>query len=341
MPCSLCRKVSRSERFIQIEQLLLDHPDGLHQIEMARRLGVHKSTICRDVAILTSMLPLMEDSSGRILLNKSGYLHTLRLTMHELEALHLSARLFCKVMKFPFPHASAALRKLAEAQGKVSPALASRIRDTAEELDWFVSGNSKKYSAYRKIIEDLGIAISEKRPVVISHFSRGKQIFQQFRLFPVTLEPHPEGKAVHLIGWDIDTDPPFFRTIKSERIESIILGSPAPELFATIPIDLLHEQLRNAWNIWTSDSEPVTVRLRFSTDVSDRVVETQWHASQSIEPLPDGGLIWIGHIAEPKEMYPWIRGWGPDVEVLEPEWLREQHREDFLRGVSLYKGTDV
>jgi len=332
--------MSRSERFIQIEQLLLDHPEGLYQIELARRLGVHKSTMCRDVAILSTMLPLFEEADGRIRLNKNGYLHTLRLTMHELEALHLSARLYCKVMKFPFPHASAALRKLAEAQGKVSPALASRIRDTAEELDYFISSNSTEYSAYRKIIEDLGIAISEKRPVITSHFSQGKQTTQQFRLLPVTLEPHPEGKAVHLIGWDIDTKEPFFRTIKSERIESIILESPAPGLFATIPMDLLRERLQHAWNIWTSDDEPVTVRLRFSADVAYRVTETQWHASQSLENLPDGRLIWTGRIAEPKEMYPWIRGWGPDVEVLEPEWLREQHREDFLRGVRLYERLD-
>jgi CRISPR-associated endonuclease/helicase Cas3 len=28
-------------------------------------------------------------------------------------------------------------------------------------------------------------------------------------------------------------------------------------------------------------------------------------------------------VAEPQEMLPWIRGWGADVEVLEPEELRE------------------
>jgi predicted DNA-binding transcriptional regulator YafY len=333
--------MSRSLRFPQIEQLLLDHPEGLHRADIARRLGVHKSTIGRDITLLTSQLPLIEEADGRIRLDRHGYLHTIHLTMHELEALHLSARLFSKVMRFPFPHASAALRKLADAQGRVSPALAARIRDTAEELDEFISASSGDYATYRKVIEELGIAISEMRPVKISHFSREKQSTRQFHLFPVTLEPHPEGKAVHLIGWDLDAEEPFFRTIKTERIDSVILEPPDPDLFACIPTERMMEGLRNAWSIWSTDAPPIPVRLCFSSVVADRVAETQWHSSQKLDYLPDGRLIWSALIAEPKEMYPWIRGWGPDVEILEPEDLRLRHRSDLERGVALYaeKGT--
>ena len=43
-----------------------------------------------------------------------------------------------------------------------------------------------------------------------------------------------------------------------------------------------------------------------------------------IEEQPDGSLIWRAKVAEPQEMLPWIRGWGADVEVLEPEDLRER-----------------
>jgi hypothetical protein len=52
------------------------------------------------------------------------------------------------------------------------------------------------------------------------------------------------------------------------------------------------------------------------------VQETRWHRSERTEPQPDGSLVWRAQIAEPKEMLPWIRGWGADVEVLGPEGLR-------------------
>jgi CRISPR-associated endonuclease/helicase Cas3 len=42
-----------------------------------------------------------------------------------------------------------------------------------------------------------------------------------------------------------------------------------------------------------------------------------------VEEQPDGSLLWRARVAEPQEMLPWIRGWGADVEVVEPEGLRE------------------
>lgn len=74
------------------------------------------------------------------------------------------------------------------------------------------------------------------------------------------------------------------------------------------------EYLSSAWSIWTSDHEPVDVILRFNARVARRVQETRWNRSEQVEAQPDGTLIWRAQIAEPKEMLPWIRGWGADVE---------------------------
>jgi len=42
-------------------------------------------------------------------------------------------------------------------------------------------------------------------------------------------------------------------------------------------------------------------------------------------------------IAVPIEMYPWIRGWGKDVEIIEPAWLREKHRKECEEVLERYK----
>lgn len=111
---------NKAERLLQIERLLLHSERGKTQSELAKIFGVSKATIHRDIQSLSTGGYIYEDDSRRLRMDPSQYLHNVRLSMYELEALHLSARLFSRVMKFPFPHASSALRKLADAQRRVS-----------------------------------------------------------------------------------------------------------------------------------------------------------------------------------------------------------------------------
>ncbi|AFG36507.1 helix-turn-helix transcriptional regulator [Spirochaeta africana] len=327
------RFASQAERRDQLEQLLLHSPVGYTQAELVARLQTSKATIHRDIQYLSMHLPVLEEGR-RYRIDPAGYLHNVRLSMHELEALHLSARLFARVMKFPFPHASAALRKLADAQSRVSQALADQILQTAEDIDGFTSPID--YSRYRSVIEQLGRAMSESRPVLVSHYSARKQTEQRFTLFPITLEPHHEGRAVHLLAWDISTASEQFRTIKIERITRLELQPSAPQIASRIPRERLQQRLQHAWGIWSSDDPPQQVRLQFSAAVAQRVRETHWHHSMTLTDHPDGSLECRMQIAEPREMYPWIRGWGPDVQILEPEWLQQQHKEDIRAMARMY-----
>ena len=77
--------------------------------------------------------------------------------------------------------------------------------------------------------------------------------------------------------------------------------------------------------------------LLFSPAVAHRVRETIWHASQEIEERPDGSVLWRARIAEPLEMYPWIRGWGADVEILSPAGLREAFRQEVEKMRKMYE----
>ena len=55
------------------------------------------------------------------------------------------------------------------------------------------------------------------------------------------------------------------------------------------------------------------------------------------ELLPNGDLIWSTQVAEWREMLPWIRGWGADVEVLEPKALRREIEREVLRLAKVYQ----
>ena len=61
-----------------------------------------------------------------------------------------------------------------------------------------------------------------------------------------------------------------------------------------------------------------------------------WHPSQAIDDLEDGGCLLTVRVAEMREMIPWIRSWGPDVEVLEPPALRREIAADARRAAAVY-----
>ena len=121
-------KLMRSERAVQVAfcrrgcaeqsvvQDTLDACTGQNNMEMYRavaqiasRLGVHRSTILRNLADIQA--PVSE-AHGRYFIDREAYLVNLRLTLHEALSVHLAGRLMATCMDRANPHAAAAaLRK--------------------------------------------------------------------------------------------------------------------------------------------------------------------------------------------------------------------------------------
>ncbi|MDP1624687.1 MAG: CRISPR-associated helicase Cas3' [bacterium] len=62
---------------------------------------------------------------------------------------------------------------------------------------------------------------------------------------------------------------------------------------------------------------------------------------ERIEPTEDGGCLWSAEVAEWREMLPWVRGWGADCEVLEPENLRKSLMREAQELAELYKLVEM
>jgi predicted DNA-binding transcriptional regulator YafY len=76
--------------------------------------------------------------------------------------------------------------------------------------------------------------------------------------------------------------------------------------------------------------------LRFSPKVTRRVQESVWHPSQTLEIGDDGGCRLRLRVAHPVEMKPFIRGWGPNCEVLAPDWLRAEIAAEMRQAAAVY-----
>jgi CRISPR-associated endonuclease/helicase Cas3 len=320
------RSSSKAERLLRLEQLLLAFPEGLRKAEIARRLGVHRATVGRYIEELSHRLPIWEDEN-LFGINRDDYLTHVRLTIHESMALHLAARLMATRTDKHNPHAASALRKLGSALDKFAPQISHHLLVSAEVMD----GQAQRHDpVYLEVLETLTRAWSDGRMAHLWHRMDDGRVFD-YDFAPYFIEPYAIGQTSHVIGW---REPPgALRTFKLERIQRIELTSKP----YTIPEDFdPRETLADAWGIWYTEAEPVEVVLKFHPRVAGRVRETQWHRSEAVEEQPNGSLLWRARVAEPQEMLPWIRGWGADVEVVEPLELRDRLMGESRRSAEIY-----
>ena len=234
--------------------------------------------------------------------------------MHEVLAIHLATRLLATRSDKQNPHAASALRKLGVALQRLDKNVSGHLLRSADVMD---EDANFRDPVYLKVLETLTEAWSAGRKVKLSHQMEDGRIFD-YTFSPYFIEPYAVGQTAHVIGW---REPPAaVRTLKIERIRAVQILSDRYEIPADFDPGKL---LRDAWGIWYTEKEPVEVKLCFRPAVAMRVKESRWHHSQQIEEQPDGSLIWRVKIAESLEMVPWVRGWGADVEVVEPEELRK------------------
>ncbi len=320
------RSESKAERLLQLEQILLAFPEGLRKAEIARKLGVHRSTVGRYIDDSSRRLPIWENDN-LVGINRDDYLTHVRLNIHESMAVHLASRLMATRTDKHNPHAASALRKLGHALEKFSPQISRHLLASADVMD---SEARRHDPVYLEVLETLTRAWADGRMVHLWHRMPDGQVFE-YDFAPYFIEPYAVGQTTHVIGWR--KPPETIRTFKVERIQRIELTDQP----YTIPADFdPREKLADAWGIWYTEAEPVKVVLRFHPRVAHRVRETRWHRSEHIEEQPDGHIIWRAQVAEPQEMLPWIRGWGPDVEVLESLELREQIAGESRRMAEAY-----
>ena len=293
----------------EMERLYGDH--AWSDSELAARLEVNRSTVYRTRCFMESELdaPLVEESPGRYRIDRQRRLGSIRLTPTEALALYLGGRRLQQQTRVGHLPTATALEKLAQVLRR--PMMQGLVRAAQEVLE------QERDPQQAHVLEQIVEGWINGRKVRVRYRKPHADAARVHVISPYQLEPSVWGDGVYLIGHSDHYDAVI--TLKLGRIEHAVVTT---EPF-TIPADFdSHALLQHAWGIWHADRRPCDVRLCFSPRVAPRVHETVWHPSQTLRDLPDGGCEWSAQIVEWREMEPWVRGWGADVEVLEPAELR-------------------
>jgi len=306
--------LARSVRLAQIQHLLHGTAKGLTTREVADLCGVCMRTIQRDLLALQTALGVPITQKGdRYGILQSYILPPVSFSLYEAMALFLASRLVFRQIDENNPHIQTALARLSSV---LSPGLSERIEESIKAIE-----KKPPHPEYIRIFEQVAIAWSTQRKMMIRYQSLQSKEAREWLLCPYFVDMTGVGYSTYVIGHGKHGDREGITTFKLDRIQEAELLDEGFEIPQGLSLGKL---LSSSWGVmWGEESE---VKLKFSPQVTRRVKESVWHPSQTIDDLPGGGCVLTVHVGSVLEMTPWIRGWGPDVEVLEPESLRNEFK---------------
>ena len=323
----MSRAAGRTERLRLLEKRYLQ--GAYTDEELANLLGVEsRTTIYKDRQLLMKehKIEFVEVERGRWKIDRSKYLSNLRINLYETALLYLMARKAARQTRFPNPHVVSLLESIAIT---LNQPLMDRLLHSTNFIPEAATGDLST-----AVLEKIITCWVEQRKINIRYQGLQSRKPTVHLVSPYLLESSLWNEGVYLVGYSetMGKIVPFKlnRILKAADTSQPIIY---PKSFNE------SEFLNNVWSIWDGDGELVTVKLKFMGETAvRRVQESVWHPNQA-EPelLANGDLIWSTQVAEWREMLPWIRGWGADVEVLEPKTLRREIEREILRLTDVYR----
>lgn len=316
-------KQQRKERvWLKVQR----HKQGITEKEITDFVGIGRRTVNTYLNELEREGKIYKDGTLWCPLDyERTRLRAFDLDPEQAMTVYIATRLLVKQQDKRHEIAETVLMKLANVLS-ADAGVGEEIAQAAHEL-----AKRPTKAGYHSIYREMMQGYIYRRKVAIRYKPLGRKSFET-TFATYLLEPSPIGFCTYCIGHSSAVD--ALRAYKLERIESARLTQEEYIVPADFPgLDIL----RNAWSVIFGD-ELVRVVLRFSPRVRERVLETQWHPSQKVKKDDEklGYLRWQADVADTTDMLPWIRGWGADVEVLEPVALRRKVMRHVKAQMRLY-----
>jgi predicted DNA-binding transcriptional regulator YafY len=307
--------LARAVRLTQIQHFLHSNPAGLTSKELADLCGVCMRTIQRDIQSLGTDLKIPLTQNGDRYGITEGYiLPPVSFSLYEAMVIFLACRLALRQTDENNPHIEKALTKISS----VLPSPITRqLKESARDI-----GGKREDPDFIRNFERTAIAWTTRRQMKIKYRSLESDDVKDWLLEPYFVDMTGVGYSIYVIGHAVREGKEGIITFKLERMQNIDVLDKRFE----IPPDLnMGKLLSDSWGIFTG--EGIGITLKFSPRVTRRVKESVWHTSQSIEDFPDGGCVLKIQVNSTLEITPWIRSWGPDVEVIAPATLRDEFKK--------------
>jgi len=321
----------KGERVAQLELLLHSHPEGLRRADIARRLGVHRSTISRYVDELKQYIDIYEENSLIKIKNREED-ESIALSVYESLAFNLSAEMLANSTEFQNPHLASGLRKIAMNMRSYAPKISENVIGLAEQIDKQLQ-EKKESSKFNAILE-----------VLIDSWVSGRivRIVQSLKGF----DPIETELAPYFIGFreeDTGGRHPISVTgrlrhtteIVTIDISTITSATILNETY-TIPDNLKPFKFPESKERYESiDMIPLSLKLKERSAMN--VFRSVVHGTPVFEKQNDGTLVCNMDVENSIELYLRIIQCGDSVEILGPDSFRKKFCRMLTKILALYQ----
>ncbi|MBU52671.1 MAG: hypothetical protein CL920_28575 [Deltaproteobacteria bacterium] len=323
--------MSRAEqipRQWRILKRLEAHHFGLSASDLAEVEGCPVRTIYRDIADLEEAgFPLIQEKRGKRSLWKLAFHRgspQVPFTYSEIYALCLGRGLMRLLEGTDF------YDSICSAFEKIRSTLPPGVLEHLEAFESNVivrTGTSQNFSLFSDLIHQINGAIDENSRIEILYFSPGNNAEIKRKVDPYRL--WIQDGAMYLTGYCHLRD--GIRTFNLARIRRL---DKLEESFEEVPDFDIDAYLADGFRTMTG--EVMEIELLFDPQVKHVASEKIWHPTQEVIENEDGSVVLRFQAGGMKEIKTWILGFGPKIQVLKPEKLREAVANDIKKTYERY-----
>lgn len=324
----MARGEQLARQWIIIQSLQTDS-NGKTVSDLASILDCHTRTVYRDLeALQLAGFPIYNDREGKStrwqLLESARLKGPIPFSLTELMALYFSRDLL-QVLRGTvlFEAIETLFHKIQTTLPPETEAYLSAFQQSVRV------GSHPRQSAPTQgaVFEEINQAISTHKVLSMEYFTMSRRRSGTRKVAPYRLWFF--NGAFYLIAYCYKrTD---IRVFAVDRIRSM---TPTDEIFDPPASPDMEGLMATSFGVFTGN--PVTVRVRFTSRVAGYIQEKIWHHSQRLQPQLDGAVIFESEVAGTQEIKYWIMRWGKEAEVLAPDRLRNEIRDEARAMAAFY-----
>lgn len=313
--------ISRLHRVLKIITLLQTrHRYG--PAELARELEVSRRTIYRDLNMLElAGIPFYYDRQTRSYeIHQTYWLPPINLSLEEALSLVALADRTADGRE-PLPMFDSAVDAARKIESRLPLAIRAAVGQVADHMS-IRRTPSARHDALGPVYQTARKAVAERRTVGGRYIS-----FAERKQIRVELDPY--WLVFHERAWYLIGHSHGHGAIRTFKLGRFVEMEPTGDRFKR-PSQTVDQYLGNAWR-FIPEGREYAVRLRFLPRVAANVAEVRWHATQRVTWEDDGSILFEATVDGLGEISWWILSYGENVEVLEPQELRQRIRQTALR----------
>lgn len=300
----------KGEKVAQLELLLHSHPEGMRKAEIARRIGVHRSTVSRYIEELKKYASINEDNN-LIRLAAGPDEEPLNLSVYEGLAFNLSAKMLAQSTEFQNPHLVTGLRKIAMNMQSYAPSVSEDIMKLAEDIDKKITSQAEvgKYNDIMEILVDGWVS----GKIVRAQYSSGTGIEEsEFAPYFIGFVETDDGRnPISVTGRLRHTT-----DIVTLEISRIVSAEILNETY-TIPDNLkAFKRKSEVDDVNSVDMIPLVMQMKEKSAINS--FSTLYHTSLEITKLAEGSYNCSMKVENSIELILRIIQCGSSVKILQP-----------------------